>query len=57
MEDKNREFPKYDDQNSLVLIERSLRENKSYLNPNFPLKELSLELKLPARYVSFLINH
>ena len=56
-ETKNREFPNYDDQENLALLEQVLKETRSYLNPSFPLKELSLELNLPARYVSFLINH
>lgn len=56
-DEKDEEFPNYDDQKSLKLLEASLKEHKSYLKPNFPIKELALEVKLPARYVSFLINH
>ncbi|MBC2838346.1 AraC family transcriptional regulator [Robiginitalea sp. SC105] len=57
LEAKNREFPNYDDQQNLVLLEQTINKNRSYLKPSFPLKELSRELDLPARYVSFLINH
>ncbi|WP_159076457.1 helix-turn-helix domain-containing protein [Flagellimonas amoyensis] len=56
LEDRNREFPNYDDQHNLVLLEKTMQEHKPYLNPNIPLKQLALELNLPARYVSFLIN-
>lgn len=56
LEERNREFPNYDDQDNLVLLERTMHESKPYLNPNIPLKNLALELNLPARYVSFLIN-
>jgi AraC-like DNA-binding protein len=57
LEDKNREFPNYDDQENLNLLEEILKERKLFLKPNLPLKELSAELDLPLRYVSFLINH
>ena len=56
-DEKDRAFPNYDDQKSLKMLEDSLQEQQSYLKPNYPLKELALEVKLPARYVSFLINH
>ena len=57
LEDKNQEYPHYDDQKNLALLEESMRKNKLYLKPSLPLKELALELNLPTRYVSFLINH
>jgi AraC-like DNA-binding protein len=57
MEDKNRKFPNYDDEKNLAILKKSMLENQSYLKPNFPLKELALELNLPARYISFLINY
>ena len=56
-EEKNEKFPNYNDEENLALLETSLKENQFYLKPNFPLKEFALELQLPARYVSYLINH
>ncbi len=55
--DKNTEFPHYDDKQQLERLTQTLSENKPYLKPNLPLKELSAELALPYRYVSYLINH
>lgn len=57
LKEKNKEFPNYDDQNSLQQIEQQLKEHQYFLKPNLPLKELAAELELPSRYVSFLINH
>ncbi|WKK67116.1 helix-turn-helix domain-containing protein [Lutimonas zeaxanthinifaciens] len=56
-ENKNHNFPNYNDKKSLELLELTLKEQQHYLKPNFPLKELASELNLPQRYVSFLINH
>ena len=42
---------------SFVTCKNTLNEKKLFLKPNLPLKELSYELNLPPRYVSFLINH
>lgn len=56
-EDKNSDFPNFDDEKNLEQIDNALRNHKYYLKPNFPLRELAAELDLPARYVSFLINH
>ena len=55
--DKGREFPNYDDQQQLQRLNQALQEEKLFLKPNLPLKELSAELNLPYRYVSYLINH
>lgn len=57
LEDKNKEFSQYDDLRQLKKLENTLNEKKLFLKPNLPLKELSAELNLPPRYVSFLINH
>jgi AraC-like DNA-binding protein len=57
MEVKQQKFPNYNDQENLSLLENTMAGHRSYLKPNFPLKELARELNLPPRYVSFLINH
>ena len=57
LDEKNRSFPNYDDQNNIKLLHTYLEQNKPYLKPILPLKELALELNLPPRYLSFLINH
>ncbi len=57
LEEKNREFPNYDDEESLGLLDDFIKERKPFLQPNLPLKELASELGFPPRYVSFLINY
>ena len=54
--DKSSEFPHFNDDRYLKELEQILSENKLYLKPNLPLKELSSEMELPHRYVSYLIN-
>ena len=55
--DKSKEFPNYDDQKQLKRLNQILQEEQLFLKPNLSLKEVSEELNLPYRYVSFLINH
>lgn len=57
LEEKHQEFPNYDDQKSLKLIEDFLATHQPFLKPNYPLKDLARDTGLPVRYVSFLINH
>lgn len=57
LEEKNHSFPNYNDQENIKLLHLYLEENRPFLKPMFPIKELSIELNLPPRYVSFLINH
>ena len=57
LEKKNQEFPNYNDDESLKKIEDYIRNQQPFLVPNYPLKDLAKATNLPARYVSFLINH
>lgn len=56
LESKQQEFPQYKDPENLQLLEELMKEKKPFLMPSFPLQELSKEVHLPPRYVSFLIN-
>ena len=49
-------FPKYNDQQELKRLNLVVKEKELFLTPNFSLKDLSNTLKLPKRYVSYLIN-
>lgn len=53
---KNDLFSNYDDQLQLKRLNSILQENQLFAQPGLSLKELSRELKLPARYLSYLIN-
>lgn len=57
LEDKNRSFPNYNDSKNIELLKEHLEQNQPYLKPILPLKDLALELNLPPRYLSFLINY
>ncbi|WP_299523725.1 AraC family transcriptional regulator [Winogradskyella sp.] len=56
LEEKNRSFPNYNDEENVKLLKKHLEQNQPYLKPILPLKELALQLSLPPRYLSFLIN-
>ena len=58
MEIKVREdlFPNYNDQEELKRLEEAMDENQLFINPDLSLNELSQELALPSRYLSYLIN-
>lgn len=56
LEDKNPNFSNYDDEENIKLLKKHLVQNQPYLKPILPLKELALQLNLPPRYLSFLIN-
>lgn len=53
---KPKEFPNYQDDLELKNLNDTLIEKELFLKPNLPLKELALEVGLPSRYVSYLIN-
>ena len=56
-EEKIEKFPNYDDQKNLKVLKDILDNDKPFLQPNFPLQELSRISNLPPRYVSYLINN
>ena len=49
-------FAHYDDQSQIKRIERVMLEKQLFTRPTLSLKELSQELNLPSRYISYLIN-
>lgn len=53
---KKEAFSQYNDKDHLTALTHLLQEKQLFLNPNLPLKTLAAELKLPSRYVSYLIN-
>ncbi len=53
---KSLEFPNFEDDVELKKLNDTLIRKELFLKPNLPLKELALELGLPSRYVSYLIN-
>ncbi|MFT3823367.1 MAG: helix-turn-helix domain-containing protein [Chitinophagaceae bacterium] len=50
------EFPRYNDETEFLRLTSLFEHGKIYTRPKLTLKELSEELKLPGRYVSYLIN-
>lgn len=58
MEIKVREdvFPNYNDQEELKRLKEAMDVNQVFINPDLSLNELSQELALPSRYLSYLIN-
>ncbi len=50
-------FPEYDDKHQLDLLKKIMKSEKLYLIQDLSLKEVANQLKLPVKYVSFLINH
>lgn len=49
-------FSHYDDHKQLKRLYQVLLEKQLFARPNLSLKELSRELNLPSRYISYLIN-
>jgi AraC-like DNA-binding protein len=49
-------FSRYSDETALQNLERVFTEQKLHLQPKLALEELAAQLKLPDRYVSYLIN-
>ncbi len=49
-------FSHYDDHKQLKRLDHVLLEKQLFVRPNLSLNELSMELKLPSRYISYLIN-
>ncbi len=49
-------FSNYTDEQELIRLESVITEKKLYMQSKLSLKNLAKELKLPARYVSYLIN-
>lgn len=49
-------FSNYDDQQQLKRLNSILKEKQLFARPGLSLKELSRELNLPSRYLSYLIN-
>ncbi|WP_187696416.1 helix-turn-helix domain-containing protein [Xanthovirga aplysinae] len=49
-------FSNYNDEKALEHLNKLFKEDALYTRPKLSLKELSTELKLPTRYVSYLIN-
>jgi len=49
-------FSNYDDQLQLKRLNNILEEKQLFIRPGLSLKELSRELNLPPRYLSYLIN-
>lgn len=50
------EFTNYHDQAELQRLQQTLETEHPYLDPNLSLKAMAADLKLPPRYLSYLIN-
>lgn len=50
------DFSRFDDQQSLQKLEAFFVQNKEFTRPGLTLDDAAGELRLPARYVSYLIN-
>ncbi|HEX6429510.1 MAG TPA: helix-turn-helix domain-containing protein, partial [Niastella sp.] len=49
-------FPNYDDQKELIRLSQAFDQQALYTRPGLTVEELAGELKLPVKYVSYLIN-
>jgi AraC-like DNA-binding protein len=51
------QFAGYEDEASIQALKAMFAEQKVFLRPRLTLEELSAEMGLPVRYISYLINH
>lgn len=51
------QFSGYDDEQSIQALKELFDKGRVFLRPRLTLEEISSEMRLPSRYISYLINH